>query len=357
MPGGCVAKSTDEKGPQNSTHPAGKRKRMGRLNSHIPMRFIANLSAVLHALFFLSIIARPFLLCNCYFPHRSPDRSACTAGVGHSFESWPLDAGAGMQPARQRQSFPPQEDKIFLLSCKHLHSLYDHPGDHHTRLFINGCRNESDLAADIIGSLTARAGDTYTDARVATFEYISTVLGQSAYDAVQLQRAAAAHCCLQLFKSFCSVHSCNSPHLHVNWRRKAGPAIPFPPCRFGVPAPGRLFLCFLSFRSRFRLGSRTVHTDPERPHRRGRCGRSYYALHPSRQLRQSAEISDRAMPCNEAHFIRGEHRRHIPGAAFALAWYEAVVDRNRNQGTDRIFVHVVTFPFSLFVVYFSHARV
>ena len=343
-----------KRAPQNSTHPAGKRKRMGRLNSHIPMRFIANLSAVLHALFFLSIIARPFLLCNCYFPHRSPDRSACTAGVGHSFESWPLDAGAGMQPARQRQSFPPQEDKIFLLSCKHLHSLYDHPGDHHTCLFINGCRNESDLAADIIGSLTARAGDTYTDARVATFEYISTVLGQSACDAVQLQRAAAAHCCLQLFKSFCSVHSCNSPYLHVNWRRKAGPAIPFPPCRFGVPALGRLFPCF---RSRLCHGSRIVRTDPERPHRRGRCGRSYYALHPSRQLRQSAEISDRAMPCNEAPSIRGEHRRHIPGAAFALAWYEAVVDRNRNQGTDSIFVHVVTLPFSLFVVYFSHARV
>lgn len=106
-----------KRAPQNSTHPAGKRKRMGRLNSHIPMRFIANLSAVLHALFFVSIIARPFLLCNCYFPHRSPDRSACTAGVGRSCVSCRPDDGAAGRLERRSRPAPPAVSMIFSPSC------------------------------------------------------------------------------------------------------------------------------------------------------------------------------------------------------------------------------------------------
>ena len=106
-----------KRAPQNSTHPAGKRKRMGRLNSHIPMRFIANLSAVLHALFFVSIIAPLFPLCNCLFHRWQKNRSADMADAGRSCVSCRPDDGAAGRSERRSRPAPPAVSMIFSPSC------------------------------------------------------------------------------------------------------------------------------------------------------------------------------------------------------------------------------------------------
>lgn len=118
MPGGCVAKSTDEKGSSKLHTPGRQKKTHGAAQQPHSHAFLSlTFTAVLHALFFGSIIARPFLLCNCYFPHRSPDRSACTAGVGRSCVSCRPDDGAAGRLERRSRPAPPAVSMIFSPSC------------------------------------------------------------------------------------------------------------------------------------------------------------------------------------------------------------------------------------------------
>lgn len=168
-------------------------------------------------------------------------------------------------------------------------------------------------------------------------------------EAEAIHCGASAHCYLQLSKHFSLVHSCNSPYLHVNWRWKAGPAIPFPPCRCQ---------CWSHWQRRlFRPGSRTVRMGRERPHRWGRFGNSSQSCHLSHKLRQSAQAMNGTTPLRYELTVRGIDWRHIPGARFSIAIGQVVFRCDRQPWAKFVFAHVVTLPFSLFVVYFSHARV
>ena len=154
-------------------------------------------------------------------------------------------------------------------------------------------------------------------------------------DAGTLQCDAADGCRFQLRKHIRPLHPCNPPCFRVNWRRKAGPAIPFPPCRCQ---------CWSHWqRLPFHPGSRTARTGRGRPRRWGMSGNNSQSRHLSHKLRQSAQAMNGTTPLRYELTVRGIDWRHIPGARFSIAIGQVVFRCDRQQRTDFIIFH--SFPF------------